>query len=72
MNRSLLDPKQEPIKDPLPGLKRQLETEYENLPPERIDQVARHSVGRFSGARVKEFVPVLAWRHALHHLGRAP
>lgn len=71
MNRTLLDPKQQPVKDPLPGLKKQLEAEYEDLPQKRIDDVARHSVERLSGARVKEFVPVLAWRHARHHLRRA-
>lgn len=70
MNRRLLDPKQEPIRDALPGVKKQLETEYGDLPEERVDEVAKHSVERFSGARVKEFVPVLAWRHARLHLQR--
>jgi hypothetical protein len=71
MNRTVLDPKQEPIKDPLPGLKKQLEKEYEHIADERIDQVAKHSVERFSRARVKEFVSVLAWRHTRMHLRRA-
>jgi hypothetical protein len=71
MNRTVVDTKQEPIKDPLPGLKTQLESEYKHIPDERIDQVAKHSVERFSGARVKEFVSVLAWRHARMHLRRA-
>lgn len=44
MNRTLQDPKQEPLKDPLPGLKKQLKSEYQNLPEERIDQVARHAL----------------------------
>jgi hypothetical protein len=71
MNRTVVGPKQEPIKDPLPGLKMRLEREYEHVPDERIDQVAKHSVERFSGARVREFVSVLAWRHARMHLRRA-
>jgi hypothetical protein len=60
MNRTVVNPKQEPIRDTLPGLKNQLEKEYEHLPDERIDQVAKHSVERLSGARVSEFVSVLA------------
>jgi hypothetical protein len=71
MNRTVDDRKQEPIKDPLPGVRKQLEREYEHLADERIDQVAKHSVERFSGARVREFVSVLAWRHARMHLRRA-
>ena len=71
MNRKLLDSKQGPMRDPLPGVKKQLQTEYEDLPEERIDEVAKHPVERFSGARVKEFVSVLAWRHARMHLQRA-
>jgi hypothetical protein len=71
MTRTRFDPKQEPVRDPLPGLKKQLEAQYENLPLERIDEVAKHSLERFSGARIREFVPVLAWRHARHHLRRA-
>jgi hypothetical protein len=71
MNRTVDDPKQEPIRDPLPGLKKQLEREYDHIADERIDQVAQHSVERLSGARVKEFVSVLAWRHARMHLRRA-
>jgi hypothetical protein len=71
VNRTLLDQKQEPLRDPLPGLKKQLEEEYGDLPQERIDEVAKHAVGRLAKARVKDFVPVLAWRHARHHLQRA-
>jgi len=66
VNRTLLDPKQEPLKDPLPGLKKQLEDKYGDLAQERIDEVAKHAVGRLAKARVKDFVPVLAWRHARH------
>ena len=70
MNQTLLEPKHEPSKDPLTRLRKQLEKEYEHVPDERIGQVAMHSFERFSGARVREFVPVLAWRHARHHLRR--
>jgi hypothetical protein len=71
VDRTLLDPKQEPLKDPLPGLKKQLRSEYEELPEERIDQVAKHSLDKYAAAKVREFVPVLAWRHARRHLRRA-
>jgi hypothetical protein len=70
MDRTLLDPKQEPLKDPLPGLKKQLRSEYLELPEERIDEVAKHSLDKYSAAKVREFVPVLAWRHARRHLRR--
>lgn len=71
MDRTLLDPGQEPLRDPLPGLKKQLRSEYDRLPEERIDQVAKHSLDRYAAAKVREFVPVLAWRHARRHLQRA-
>jgi hypothetical protein len=71
VDRTLLDPKQEPLKDPLPGLKKQLRSEYEELPEEWIDQVAKHSLDKYAAAKVREFVPVLAWRHARRHLRRA-
>ena len=72
MDRTLLDPKQEPLRDPLPGLKKQLRSEYDELSEERIDQVAKHSLDKFAAAKVQEFVPVLAWRHARRHLRHAP
>jgi hypothetical protein len=68
MNQTLLEPKHDLDKDALPRLRKQLEREWGDVPDERIDLVAKHSFERFSGARVKEFVPVLAWRHARHHL----
>jgi hypothetical protein len=70
MNRTLQDPKQEPLKDPLPGLTKQLKSEYQELPDERIDEAARHALDKYAPARVQEFVPVLAWRHARSHLRR--
>ena len=72
MNKTLLDPKQEPLfKDPLPGLVKELKEAHAVLPEEQINEVARNSVDRLAKARVREFVPVLAWRHARFHLQRA-
>ena len=71
MNRTLQDPIRKPLKDPLPGLKKELKSEYQDLPDERIDQVARHALDKYAPARVQDFVPVLAWRHARSHLRRA-
>ena len=72
MNKTLLDPKQEPlIKDPLPGLVKELKEAHAELPDEQIDEVAKHSIDRFENARIREFVPVLAWRHARFHMRKA-
>ena len=65
------DPRQEPIKNPFPGLKKQLEEEYRELPESKIDEVARQALGEFDGARVREFVPILAWRRARKQLRKA-
>jgi len=65
------DPRQEPIKNPFPGLKKQLEEEYRGLPESKIDEVARQALGEFDGARVREFVPILAWRRAKKQLRKA-
>src|SRR5262245_30049650 len=60
------DPATEVIADPLPGLKKRLEHEYEELPEEQVEQVAK-----LARVRVREFVPILAWRHAREHLRKA-
>ena len=65
------DPRQEPIKNSFPGLKKQLEEEHRGLPESKIDEVARQALGEFEGARVREFVPVLAWRRARKQLRKA-
>ena len=65
------DPRQEPIKNPFPGLKKQLEEEYRGLPESKIDEVARQALGEFAGVRVREFVPILAWRRARKQLRKA-
>ena len=62
---------EEAIKDPLPGLKKQLAGEYEDQTEERIDEAAKHALGEFAGARLREFVPIFAWRHARELLRRA-
>lgn len=57
--------------DALPGLRRQLAEEYgEEVTPETIDRVAEQSLGELRGARVREFVPVFAWRRARQRLRR--
>jgi hypothetical protein len=62
---------EEALKDPLPGVMKQLKEEHEELPEQKIDKAARHGLERLSGARVREFVPILAWRHAREHLRKA-
>jgi hypothetical protein len=60
-------PHDTPIKsvDPLPGLRKQLEMEYGGaVPPESIHRAAVEALDELSGARIREFVPVFAWRRA--------
>jgi hypothetical protein len=60
------------IQDPLPGLREQLASEYADaVPPDRIEQVARQALDEFEGAKVREFVPVFAWRRAREVLRQA-
>ena len=62
----------EAIRDPLPGLRAQLVNEYRGLfPPEEIDEVAKQALDEFRSARIREYVPVFAWRHARERLRRA-
>jgi hypothetical protein len=50
-------------------LRWRLAEEYgEEVTPETIDRVAEQSLGEFRGARVREFVPVFAWRRARQRL----
>jgi hypothetical protein len=65
MNETLRDPKEKPfVGDPLRGLVEQLKDAHGDLPDEQIRDVAKHSLDRFAKARIRSFVPVLAWRHA--------
>ena len=59
------------IRDPLPRLRKQLAEEYRDQPGDRIDEAAKHALDRFGGAKVREYVPILAWRHARQHLRSA-
>ena len=62
MREALLDPKEKPlIGDPLRGLVEQLKDAHRDLPDEQIRDVAKHSLDRFAKARIRSFVPVLAW-----------
>jgi hypothetical protein len=66
------NPIEETIHDPLPRLREQLAGEYEGMvPPETIDQVAERALEEFEGARIRDFVPVFAWRRARELLRRA-
>jgi hypothetical protein len=57
--------------DPLPGLRKQLASEYgETLPAETIDRAAQEALGELSEARIRDYVPVLAWRRARARLRR--
>jgi hypothetical protein len=59
--------------DPLPGLRQQLRDEYGgSLPDETIDLAAREALDAYAHARVREFVPVFAWRRARRRLRRHP
>jgi hypothetical protein len=72
MNETLRDHTEKPlIREPLPGLVEQLRDAHGDLPDEQIREVAKHSLDRFAKARIRNFVPVLAWRHAQRHLRRA-
>jgi hypothetical protein len=64
-------PFEEPLRDPLPGVKKQLWDEYEDLPEELIEGVAKQALDELASVRVKEFVPIIAWRRARKELRRA-
>ena len=64
-------PFEEPLRDPLPGVKKQLREEYEEVPEERIEEVAKRALDDLASVRVKEFIPILAWRRAREELREA-
>lgn len=67
------DPGGQSVRDPLPSLRRQLADEYGgDVPQETIEKVAEQSLGEFQGAKVRDFVPVFAWRRARQRLRRTP
>jgi hypothetical protein len=63
----------ETIADPLPGLQEQLASEYgEIVPREMIDRAAEEALEELHEARIREFVPVFAWRRARDRLRLNP
>ena len=65
------DPIQQPFADLLTRLRNQLEEEYGgSVPSLTIEQIAEQTLREFQGARVREFVPVFAWRRARQRLQR--
>ena len=71
MAQERISPLEEGFKNPLPRLKKQLSEEFEGQPPDLIDRAAQHSLDRYRSAKVREFVPIFAWRHARLHLRSA-
>jgi hypothetical protein len=55
----------------MPRLRKQLSEEYGDQPDDRIDEAAKHALERLGAARIREFVPIFAWRHAREHLRHA-
>jgi hypothetical protein len=52
-------------REPLLELQEQLAREFVGVVPrEAIDEVAKDALEEFEGARIRAFVPVLAWRRA--------
>ena len=71
MAQERISPLEESIKDPLPRLKKHLTEEFQREPEDVIDFTAKHSLARYKDVRVREFVPIFAWRHARTHLRSA-
>lgn len=70
-----MSPRRNPMegatRDPLPGLREQLTTEYGSIVPrERIDQAAEQALNELESTRIRDFVPVFAWRRARARLRR--
>jgi hypothetical protein len=57
--------------DPMRALRRRLNDEFgASVPPEAIDRAAAEALSELHGARVREYVSVLAWRRARARLRR--
>jgi hypothetical protein len=57
------------VQDALPALRADLLREYGAVVPQKtIEQVAKQALDEFNGVRIREFVPVLAWRRARSRL----
>jgi hypothetical protein len=62
----------EEIRDPLPGLRKQLEHECGDVASsEAIARAAEDALTELEGARIREFVPLFAWRRARARLRKA-
>jgi hypothetical protein len=60
------------VADPLPRLREQLADEYRGtVSTETIDRAAVEALGELSNARIRDFVPVFAWRRARARLRRS-
>jgi hypothetical protein len=60
-------------REPLRELQEQLAREFVGVVPrEAIDEAAKGALQEFEGARIRSFVPVLAWRRARGLLRQAP
>jgi hypothetical protein len=54
-----------PVRDPVEVVERDLLAEFEDLLPRgTIASIAIEEVRALDGATVRDFVPVVAWRHA--------
>jgi Protein of unknown function (DUF3562) len=53
-----------PIQDPLPKLREKLSQEFGSIPNDTIEFVARQALLEFDAARIRDYVPVFAWRRA--------
>jgi hypothetical protein len=52
-------------RDPVETVEHDLTAEFgDRLPEEALHEMAREAVSELADARVREFVPILAWRRA--------
>ncbi len=68
MAQERTSPLEQALRDPLPGLRKQLTEEFEGQPEDLIEQAAKQALDRYKTVPVREFVPIFAWRHARRHL----
>jgi hypothetical protein len=66
------NPLSDHVADPLPRLRERLADEYGgSVSTETIDRAAVEALDDLSSARVRDFVPVFAWRRARARLRRS-
>ena len=66
-----MEPARGGAEGPATGLKKQLADEYEDLPEEKVDEIAKLALDELTDAPVREFVPIMAWRRARERLRQA-